>query len=355
MSKNDMVMVPRELAEAFRGYSSWAANPKLKLAHDELNELLANPAQHHQGGPVALPARISMEPLPDRRQSRYFIGARHGWNDCLDEIAKLGPLYTHPAPAVQQEPVMRLECEKLWGGDGEYAVDFVKPGWLKECREKGGTFLLYTHADPAEVEHLRSEVKQLLHTSVKQEVFDVVCKERDALRDQLTEADQLRETIRYFAAAHKDSQQHVAKIEAQLAEAQALLRDLPGALERISSNLTKEVQALSQVKEAIPASAEPSATDSEAISESSPKWQPYTENYRNAEYPQQRIQDMTENLSYLDSEPSAPVEIDERAEFDAWFKDHSKDWPFPSESIKCIARDNDWLVWQARASLARQP
>lgn len=49
----------------------------------------------------------------------------------------------------QGEPVMRLEAEKLWGGDGEYSVDFVKPGWLKECREKGGTFLLYARAQPA--------------------------------------------------------------------------------------------------------------------------------------------------------------------------------------------------------------
>ncbi|MFA7892945.1 hypothetical protein [Pseudomonas putida] len=55
------------------------------------------------------------------------------------------------------------------------------------------------------------------------------------------------------------------------------------------------------------------------------------------------------------AEPSARVEIDERAEFDAWFKDHSKDWPFPSESIKCIARENDWIVWQARAALERKP
>jgi hypothetical protein len=60
---------------------------------------------------------------------------------------ELRALLTAPAEdvrAVVEEPVMRLECEKLWGGDGEYAVDFVKPGWLDECRQKGGTFLLYT-------------------------------------------------------------------------------------------------------------------------------------------------------------------------------------------------------------------
>lgn len=38
---------------------------------------------------------------------------------------------------------------------------------------------------------------------------------------------------------------------------------------------------------------------------------------------------------------------EERKAYEEWFKDHSKDWPFPSESIKCIARDNDWLVWLA--------
>lgn len=61
-------------------------------------------------------------------------------------------------PVAKQKPVMRLECEKLLGGDGEYAVDFVKPGWLQECREKGGTFLLYTHADAGEVGRLRKEL-----------------------------------------------------------------------------------------------------------------------------------------------------------------------------------------------------
>lgn len=48
------------------------------------------------------------------------------------------------------EPVMKLEAERLWDGDGEYAVSFVKAGWLDECRRTGGKFLLYT-APPAPV------------------------------------------------------------------------------------------------------------------------------------------------------------------------------------------------------------
>lgn len=50
---------------------------------------------------------------------------------------------------------------------------------------------VYTRADPGEVERLRAEVKDLLHTSVKEEVFEIVCKERDTLRAQLAERDAL--------------------------------------------------------------------------------------------------------------------------------------------------------------------
>ena len=50
----------------------------------------------------------------------------------------------------QGEPVMKLEAERLWEGDGEYSVSFVKSGWLDQCRKTGGTFFLYT-SQPAPV------------------------------------------------------------------------------------------------------------------------------------------------------------------------------------------------------------
>ena len=40
----------------------------------------------------------------------------------------------------------------------------------------------------SEVERLRADLKHLMNTSVKEEVFDIVCKERDTLRTQLAEA-----------------------------------------------------------------------------------------------------------------------------------------------------------------------
>lgn len=57
------------------------------------------------------------------------------------------------APVVErQEPVavMKLEAERLWEGDGEYSISFVKSGWLDECRKTGGTFMLYAE-QPAPV------------------------------------------------------------------------------------------------------------------------------------------------------------------------------------------------------------
>lgn len=63
-------------------------------------------------------------------------------------------------PVVERQPVakpvMKLEAERLWEGDGEYSVSFCKPGWLDECRKTGGTFFLFT--DPPELAELQATV-----------------------------------------------------------------------------------------------------------------------------------------------------------------------------------------------------
>ncbi|AXF52825.1 MAG: hypothetical protein [Podoviridae sp. ctdb7] len=97
-----MVSVPRELVE----------NVALGLERigsgrnwvDELRALLAQPAAQHQGEPVTLPAckaKLSMSHDWDQ-------GYAAGWSACLDEIAKLGPLYTHADPA-EVERLRELE------------------------------------------------------------------------------------------------------------------------------------------------------------------------------------------------------------------------------------------------------
>lgn len=71
------------------------------------------------------------------------------WHDMKREL-DLAKARVQELESGRGEPVMKLEAERLWGGDGEYAVSFVKSGWLDECRKTGGEFLLYT-APPAPV------------------------------------------------------------------------------------------------------------------------------------------------------------------------------------------------------------
>jgi len=79
-------------------------------------------------------------------------------------------LSSAPVAPEGAKPVMKLEAEKLLGGHGEYALSFVRTGWLDECRMTGGEFLLYTHPDTGEVARLTAE--------------------RDALQQRLNAADQ---------------------------------------------------------------------------------------------------------------------------------------------------------------------
>ncbi|MCO7515760.1 hypothetical protein NJF44_10450 [Pseudomonas guariconensis] len=101
-SNTDIISVPRELAEsAARWLEIHFEGPSAERSvADELRKALAQPAEQHQGEPVALPAR---------KHSRVTDTHAEGWNACLDEIAKLGPLYASPAPVQQGEPVAYLD------------------------------------------------------------------------------------------------------------------------------------------------------------------------------------------------------------------------------------------------------
>lgn len=76
-------------------------------ACDQCRGLLPLHPGQHQGNPVALPsckARLS-------ESHDWDSGYRDGWNACLDEIAKLGPLYTHADPGEVER--LRAENERL--------------------------------------------------------------------------------------------------------------------------------------------------------------------------------------------------------------------------------------------------
>lgn len=91
-SNTEMVSVPRELLERL----DLGKNTATALsALPELRAILALPAEQSQGEPVALPAR------KDPKRQWHVVGGvarAEGWNACLDEIAKLGPLYTRADP-----------------------------------------------------------------------------------------------------------------------------------------------------------------------------------------------------------------------------------------------------------------
>ncbi|MCT8191304.1 hypothetical protein KY382_24385 [Pseudomonas monteilii] len=98
-SNTEMVSVPREAvvqaAELLQEYN------KCSIARG-LRAILAQPAERHQAEPVALPARKKTTSglLSDSNTHN------RGWNACLDEIDKLGPIYTH----AEVEPTPECFC-----------------------------------------------------------------------------------------------------------------------------------------------------------------------------------------------------------------------------------------------------
>ena len=99
MSKNDMVMVPRDLVE---GAAEWLESlSDAESAEREVAIALRGALrQQHQGEPVALPERRpDLSIILGEHHDPFMKGQDIGWNACLDAIAKLGPLYTHADPA----------------------------------------------------------------------------------------------------------------------------------------------------------------------------------------------------------------------------------------------------------------
>lgn len=375
-SNNESVRLPRDLVDL-----ALAHLPNDSAAKWEIYELLGQPAQQ-QGEPAAwsrvkpntpgaywvrgngLEQEALIQVIEDGGELRCNLHQRttetdFGWGYAVSELNEdfewLGPLYRHPAP-VQGEPdgwQYRVSAGpatgwSLWNyGKGEQFKDNYKV----ETRP------LFTHADPGEVERLRAEIKDLLHSSVKEEVFDVVCKERDTLRAQLAEANQTIDTLKAGGQLLVRDRDYLVKQladrDGDVAEAHALLRDfcahsalICGDLLRIAREddcaTTDPIRARAyaamdhsrKVKKALSASAEPIPVSTlERIDQLKAKAQV----------------NRTAELS-SSAEPSAPVEIDERAKYLAWNND--MDCPLAGlGSPKDIA----WRAWQARAALERKP
>ncbi len=111
-SKNEMVSVQATIEALEEAYAGDGALDFMNDAAQFLRQFQAQPADHsehsldmvserHQGEPVALPEREHYTKyLPGVIPSNAAeVNARKdGWNACLDEIVKLGPLYAHADP-----------------------------------------------------------------------------------------------------------------------------------------------------------------------------------------------------------------------------------------------------------------
>lgn len=255
---NEFVMVPRELAEriaASIGYEE----------RDELQEILAKPSMR-QGEPVALPAAKELvRAWGHDMGGNYEEGTAFGWNACLDEIAKLGPLY----PAT---------------------------------------------ADPGEVERLRAELVEWKERCRRNndEAMSWMAK-YDILRAQLTERDALlRKVVKKGSISRAETMQAIALIGG---EVEVECRECAGTGGIGHMEICEHCKGSGFTK--VSASAE----------------------------------------------PSAPVEIDERAAFEKAVVDKAERFhpnldqygEHPDAEYRDANIEWAWGLWKARAALERKP
>lgn len=127
-SNTEMVSVPRVLTrEMLNGV---CMHPD--LARSLWAALLKNapqPTDHPQGKPVTLPsctARLT-------ESHDWDQGYRDGWNACLDEIATLGPLYTHADPNVRWKAVADEQMQVIAGLRTELAGTIAESKRRRNC------------------------------------------------------------------------------------------------------------------------------------------------------------------------------------------------------------------------------
>lgn len=240
---------------------------------------VASGAQH-QGEPVALPARKQWGGLlPTAENLRT-----EGWNAYNEEMAKLGPLYAHPAPVQQGEPVAWVIFENGFIDDHTTDKDLAD-GWREQGLEVSA---LYTH--PA-----AGEVKQGYHNSVVEGLVsrqNELREERDTLRAELESVKSSRDAFAQnaidlraeLAECEKDRKRlrdnnveridEVASYQARLAEREALLSKrgtLLGLARRALKGWANSGPVIDQIDAALSASAEPKCQDGGMCADSSHK------------------------------------------------------------------------------------
>lgn len=305
MSANEkMVMVPRQWAQ-----QTVSAGPGEYLSRsdiDLLSEALNRPSQQGQGEPVAW-----MDPRSPRMHATIS-------NEVKQHNVKFGgapasavngytiPLYTHADPAEVEQ--LRTNLDMARRERNNYL------GWCRDARGEA----IKLRAQLAEAQAENERLKQGFY----QKVTDADLKKiSDYVSDPgLPTGAFLRQDAYDLANFTEHMCREVQASRINLAEAQALLRQANGLISLSVERLPKKHQTIRE----------------------------HAKQFRSS----------IESALSASAEPSVPVEIDERAEFENWGK--------TLFYVACFERDDAdsyvgrglqgaWLGWQARAALERKP
>lgn len=253
--------------------------------------------EQQQGEPVALPERKGTHLHYDTLMPTFS----KGWNACLDEIAKLGPLYTHADLGEVERLTEQLEV-------ANQAITYA----AQQDKETQKT-----------IDALMADAKQFRG-------------ERDTLRAQLDNALNKR-----LAAEHS-----LLDAKEQLAERDALLRKALASCDEATTAFEDDPNG-------------PGGWTCHAcFAECKAVWmhgQIVAGGPNQIEHTKDCWAEQARATLSASAEPSAPVERDERADFEAL---HDKTWPrseFLHLSHHEYGKKLRWEGWQARAALERKP
>ena len=129
----DTINVPRELLIELRDSTNEAGNfscrqhqidhhKRLVMQADALLESPSQPAQV-QGWQMVLPERI-------KRPTRLDDDYRDGWNDCIDEVARLNAAAPQPSDDVAQLRKQLDEAHALLSSVSKYLDNPLIDNWL---------------------------------------------------------------------------------------------------------------------------------------------------------------------------------------------------------------------------------
>lgn len=376
-SNNESVRLPRDLVDL-----ALAHLPNDSAAKWEIYELLGQPAQQHQGEQVTLPAR------KDPTQGWAVPGGvakADGWNEYHDEIAKLGPLYTHPAPTDPGEAErLRDEIDGLGGlreklSDMTHARDLcfddTKKLRAQMAEKEALAARLNKEADGlarklAEAHALLLEVVGDVHFVIASDTRERIDAHLSASAEPAKDAnagevERLRAEVAKFRGccvdldsekrelehkmdAYKGAAEEAAALRAQLSELkQGLESQVVEGMRADAKWLRDELdKALLQLAEA------------HALLRKVRKF-----GWTNVE-PEERARVRAEVREHLSAsaEPSAPVEVDERKEFEKAVIDKAERFhpelrqygDQPDAEYRDANIEWAWGLWQARAALERK-